>query len=348
MTLRKLSLLAALAGALVLTGCDDDDGGGGGAGVGSLSGVVTALDDTAPVALPGPVAAAVSGATVTAVGANGETATGTTKADGSYKINIKGLTAPIILYVDADPTDGTDDYVAVVYAAGGTANINALTTLAAIIALNYDNLAGLAENWAADFAGDIDPDDLTNALKVVNANLAALFTEYDLDNTTFNPLTSSFNADFAGLLAALDCSAGTGPLSVTCNGNAFNLAISTAGIFPFGDLGFAVPAGSTWTYTISGKFNGAAIAPQNIGDVAGTAVPITTGGFSNIGAAFAGTGNPGGSIVIDSFVINSQGTGAVGSKVIGTMKGKITVDGILTNAPFNYVFTWTLKTLPPE
>lgn len=346
MKFRNLTLLAALAGALVLTGCDDSDSsnGGGGGGTGTLTGVVTAMEDTAPAGAGTPVGAALDGVEVTATGANGETATATTKADGSYKLNIKGLTAPIILSV----TDGDTDYVAVVYALGGTANINGLTTIATFIAFNTGDLDTLVADWADDYAGEVDPDDLTEALKKVNANLAALFDEYELDNTTFNPLTGDFNSDYSDLLDALDCTVSFGPLSINCNDTAFNLSISTAGIFPFGDLGFEVPAGSTWTYTISGKFNGATIPTQNIGDVAGAAVPITTGGFSNIGAAFAGTGYPGGSIAIDSFVINSQGSGAVGSKVIGTMKGTITVDGVLTDAPFNYVFTWTLKTLPAE
>lgn len=345
MKLRNLTLLAALAGTLVLAGCDDSDsnGGGGGGGTGTLTGVVTAMEDTAPAGAGAPVGAALDGVEVTATGANGETATATTKADGSYKLSIKGLTAPIILSV----TDGDDDYVAVVYALGGTANINALTTIATFIAFNTEDLDGLVADWADD-AGEVDPDDLTLALKKVNANLAALFDEYELDNTTFNPLTGDFNSDYSDLLDALDCEVAFGPLSINCNEIAFNLSINTDDIFPFGDLGFEVPAGSTWTYTISGKFNGATIPTQNIGDIAGTGVPITTGSFSNIGAAFAGTGYPGGSIVIDSFVISSQGSGAVGSKVIGTMKGTITVDGVLTDAPFNYVFTWTLKTLPAE
>lgn len=170
--------------------------------------------------------------TVTAVDANGVTATATIGTDGSFQVQVTGLVAPFML--QAEPSNGSDPVqYSFAAALGDVANITPLTSLALYLANGNADPASLFNGWGSSAS------DLTAAIQaqqaIVNANLeaAGLLSGNGLANT-FNFFTQEFNANGQGLDAVLDSltvdlSSG---VSVSVSGNSgfnFNVSIDTSG-----------------------------------------------------------------------------------------------------------------------
>lgn len=170
--------------------------------------------------------------TVTTIDAGGVTATTTIAADGSFQVQVTGLTGPFML--KAEPSNGSDP-VLYSFAAGlgDVANITPLTSLALFMANGNADPASLFDTWASAASN------LTTSIQaqqaIVNANLeaAGLLSGNGLSNT-FNFFTQVFSTNGQGLDAVLDSltvdlSSG---ISVNVSGNggfSFNESISTTG-----------------------------------------------------------------------------------------------------------------------
>jgi hypothetical protein len=172
---------------LILTSC----GGGGSSGGGSSS---TMLSGTAAAG------AAIIG-TVTVKDALGATKSALIEADGSYNINVSGLTAPYRLR--AQGTVGGKTYKLHSYAeaadVGGNVNITPFTDL--IIA----NAAGqVAESfYDSSIDTELDPVVLVAQKTALKAKLQNVLTALGVD-AAIDLLSTTFRADHSGLDAALD------------------------------------------------------------------------------------------------------------------------------------------------
>lgn len=156
----------------------------------------------APVTLSGTAAggAAIVG-TVVVKGSLGEVKSSVIEADGTYEVDVTGLTAPYRLR--AEGTVGGKSYRLHSYAetasAGNTVNITPFTDL--IIANTAHQLAANFFESTADTT--LDPDELDAQEDALQAKLQNVFDELGLD-AAIDLLSSSFSADHSGVDAALD------------------------------------------------------------------------------------------------------------------------------------------------
>ena len=155
-----------------------------------------------PVTLSGTAAggAAIVG-TVVVKGANGNRVSEEIEADGSYEVDVTGLTAPYRLR--AEGTVGGKSYKLHSYteeaSVGGTVNITPFTDLI---------VANTAQQLAEDFFDSnsdtsLNADELSAQEDALQAKLQNVFDELGLD-TAIDLLKTSFSADHSGLDAALD------------------------------------------------------------------------------------------------------------------------------------------------
>lgn len=187
MSRRKILLPVLLSGLMVACG-----GGGGGSTTPPVS---TTLSGTAAAGAP------IIG-TVTVKGALGNTRSEYIEADGSYDVDVTGLTAPYRLR--AEGTVGGRTYKLHSYAVegdvGNTVNITPFTDL--IVA----NVAGqIAESYFDDngAVAELDSAEIDAQESELQAKLQDVFDVLGLD-TAIDLLNSSFSADHSGLDAALD------------------------------------------------------------------------------------------------------------------------------------------------
>lgn len=341
-------VLAALAAssALLFAGC----GGGGGGG-----GSTTTLSGTAAVGAP------IAGATVTLTGADGDMVTATTGADGTFSADVAALTLPIALFVE----NGTDDQFSISFTQNGTVNITPLTTMALSMAFNSADLVGLLAAWETA-AGNINPDELLAAMKVINANLATAYGDATvaLDEITYDFFTTAFAANGTGFDAlldainAVDCTITDGvPIVYACNGGTlftgtFTLTINTSGFFPFGSIDFAIVPDSTWSFTLGGSVNGVAIPAITEPDYSYFFVPTTLGGaYYEYGSSTftdPGTGQTT-TISLTSASLDSTGNGDIGSTVTVRLAYTIVTSGGTLPAPVtvSYVLVQTYTRTAP-
>ncbi len=185
--LRRLGVTVGLIAAMSLAGCGGDDN----------SSSTSTVSGTAATGAP------ITGATVTFIGKNGKTASATTGAtDGKFSADVKELTFPAIIKVDGG-TAGT--LYSVAEASNTTVNITPLTTIALVLLPGLsDDLGANYADWANQ-ASNVTNADLTEAIKKVNANLLTLDTSNSgIDWTTYNFLTTAFNANSLGADKTLD------------------------------------------------------------------------------------------------------------------------------------------------
>lgn len=187
--LLKLRVTFLMAMGLAVYGC----GGGGGGSSPPPSSSTSSLSGTAAKG------AAIASATVTIKGANGLMKTGTTASDGSYNINVSGLTAPYLVKVVSGPTT--------LYSVGeqtGTANVHPLTDL--IIRTWYD-VQSLSIDTA--FANPIAaPLPSATELGVITSVIEKLVQKWivaaNLNTVTFDLFTTPFTANHSGFDGFLD------------------------------------------------------------------------------------------------------------------------------------------------
>ena len=173
-------------------------GGGGGGGSSDAS----TTDATASTSLKGTAAAgAPIIGTVTVKGSLGMSKSALIEADGTYDVDVTGLTAPYRLR--AQGTVGGRTYKLHSYAeeadVGGNVNITPFTDL--IVA----NAAGqvAAAFFDSNTPADLDPAEVEAQEDALQAKLQTIFTALGVD-TAINLLNSTFSADHSGLDAALD------------------------------------------------------------------------------------------------------------------------------------------------
>lgn len=137
--------------------------------------------------------------------------------DGSYRLDVRKMTAPFMLKAVAD--NGTDpDLYSFSEQANVTANLTPLTNLALFIANGNADPSVLYDSWESSF-GNITAAGFKEAQAIVNANLDIPLTAFALDPFTYDFVGTRFTANgtsIDGLLDAmtLDVSGGVIDLSI--------------------------------------------------------------------------------------------------------------------------------------
>jgi len=151
--------------------------------------------------------------------------------DGSYKMDVRKMTAPFILKAVPDNGTGSDLY-SFAEQANVTANLTPLTNLALFIANGNADPAVLYDEWVSTFV-DITATEVKVAQATVNANLSTPLTAFALDPFAYDFVGTRFTANgtgIDGLLDAmtLDISGGVIDLSIAgLDPLTFNTAIAT-------------------------------------------------------------------------------------------------------------------------
>jgi hypothetical protein len=178
--------------------------------------------------------------------------------DGSYKLDVRRMTAPFMLKVVAD--NGTDpdpdpDLYSFAEQANVTANLTPMTNLALFIAYDKADLAALYNSWESSFS-NITAENLKAAQAIVNANLKPQLTAFALDPFTYDFIGTRFTADgtsIDGLLDAMtvDTSGGIVVSIAGLDPLTFDTNIDTADYYIGGDDGIAVAGNYTLTLNVS-------------------------------------------------------------------------------------------------
>ena len=206
-TYRNLAL--TLIACLTLVGC----GGGGGGGTTAASSLSTSTtsSDTPPTQpttppitakkVSGTVAkgAALAGATVILVDATGRQVSTTAGADGTYSIDVTGLTPPFIITA----TDGTNTLHSIAFGPG-VANVTPLTDVATTT--YFQTQGTTVENAIANPSGVRLPTvgSLDRCTEAMLANLKELMIQHGIDPAEFEPFTTEFIANHTGIDGLLD------------------------------------------------------------------------------------------------------------------------------------------------
>lgn len=184
--------LAAVAAA-TLVAC----GGGGGA---SDSGTKTPATSTTPTAtyLDGTAAygAPLAQAKITITDANGKTVTVAAGDNGTYKADVTGMKAPLLVTATAESGDTVRVYHALVstdVAAGSTGHANVTQLTDAIVALASSDGSTPGEFASADKLKALDPARLQKAQELVKTIVKDVATA--TGNTSYDPVTVTFTAD---------------------------------------------------------------------------------------------------------------------------------------------------------
>ena len=123
-------------------------------------------------------------------------------ADGSFRFDVRGMTAPFMLKTVAD--NGVDpdlfSYSAEVNVA---VNITPLTNLAMVITYGDIDLSSLYLAWSSSFSSIVAAD-VINAQATVNANLVTQYTAFSIDPLTYDFFTTRFAANSTSIDALLD------------------------------------------------------------------------------------------------------------------------------------------------
>ena len=192
--------------------------------------------------------AAISG-TVYAMDATGVEISKTINADGYFRLDVRGMTAPFIMKSVAE--NGTDpDLFSYAVGTDVTANITPLSNLAMYIANGEADLGVLYDSWASSYV-NIAVVDIKNAQAVINANLSTQYTAFSLDPFTYDFIGTRFLANstsFDALLDAMtvDLTAGISIAVVGVTMPLFDPVISTIGF----DIG-ADSVATTGAYTLT-------------------------------------------------------------------------------------------------
>ncbi len=140
--------------------------------------------------------------TVFVVDADGVEISKTINADGFFRLDVRGMTAPFMLKSVA--SNGIDpDLFSYADEANVTANITPLTNLVMYMANGNADPGILYDSWASSFV-NIAAADIKNAQAVVNANLSTQYTAFSLDPFTYDFIGTRFLANGTSVDALLD------------------------------------------------------------------------------------------------------------------------------------------------
>jgi len=173
------SLSTLMLAALVACG-----GGGGGSNSSQLSGVAA-------------YGAPMQGASITLTDANGQSRTTNTSADGSYTLDVTGLTAPFLLKASGAAGDSVKEYAALVTSApteGKTVVANVTPLTHALVTMVSSDGASPHEFTDSSKLKTLDASKLSAALVNLQAALKNVLVETGLSEK-FDPLTVRFKAD---------------------------------------------------------------------------------------------------------------------------------------------------------
>ena len=184
--MRMRTVLLCLACCGHLASC----GGGGGSGGGSGSSGSGTLSGTVAVGAP------MQNATLTVLGANGQSASIAVNSDGSYaNLNISGLTAPYRLQACGLVNAVYTCHYAVAQG-GGTANVTSLTTAQVTLA-NGSDAANIMTSGAPSASA------LSGSQQTLQAALAQVLSAAGVSGAP-DFTTTAFNADRTGMDKVLD------------------------------------------------------------------------------------------------------------------------------------------------
>ena len=284
-------LLVAATAALLLAACG---GGGDDSSTPATTtppptggGTTVATVDITGLAATG---APIVNATVTATNVRGEKATAQSNGSGGFTVKVADGAPYVLSVVDAA---GKTWYS---YAqAAGRANINPMTTLALLQANGNKPLADLVSSWSTR---RVTPEQVLEAAKLLNANLAQVMTSKGVAASSTNVFTAEFNANGTGLDAVLDAMR----VTINCTATSCTQTITS-------------PAGSTLV-----TWNGS----------------IATGGFTfSWSSTTAGGGTTGGTIDVGLGSCRAPQAGTYSLVVTTTVSGlgavpipEICVDGL--------------------
>lgn len=369
--------LVALVAAFALAGC----GGGGSDGGTATTSTTTTTTSTTIVDSFGQVVAAggadgvgvgdsgsdgtagdgaaIVGAVVVVTDASGKTVSGTTDAQGYYRVKVTGFTPPLVAKVTK--SDGRT------YFSFNTKplKINGFNTL---------NITGLTDKVASDVAraagkvrsSDLtpqivatNPDAVTQSINSLKATIAPVITASGIDASSFDPLSVPFRPDHTGYDFVLDNT----KVTVAADGST-QVAIAPTFSAPGGlagnwqqttlvegqsIVGGVVPASAVPTAQILTQSTAATaatyLAPTNVTANGSTYTVTANGNTTTI------TGpNTNFTLTINSYSFsNYQGCGSCGvnSTVSVTMNANYTAGGTLdgqsiptTTASFSATLTW--------
>lgn len=188
--------------------------------------------------------AAIANAQVTGVNASGQRTTATTGTDGRFSIDLHEGAPYMLSIVDAS---GRSWYS---YAqAAGVANLTPLTSLALAQASAGRALAEVFSGWNTS---RLTAEQVLEAARKVNANLAAVMQARSVNVNTTNVFTHSFSANGQGLDAVLDAIR----VSFNCSASCLPVINTPAGATLLTWNGNASIAGITLSWTAGGAAAG--------------------------------------------------------------------------------------------
>ena len=194
MELNKLFLAMMAASSLALTACGSDSDS-------SSSPSDTDQPDTQVLTGTAATGLAMDG-TVYVYDAEGRSTNVVIEDDGTFSVNVDGMTAPFML--EARPDDAS---LAIQYSFAEAADINVnvtpLTTLALFLANDKQSLAVLLAAWD-DQAESFDETALAEAEETILANFADQFEEQSIVAETYDLFNAVFSANQTGFDAVLD------------------------------------------------------------------------------------------------------------------------------------------------
>lgn len=175
-----VTMLFALSAFALMSGCSSDS-----------TPAPTTLTGTAATGAP------IDG-TVTVKDAKGVEKDIATSADGSFTLDVEGMTAPYLLKIM--PSSGPTLYS---YASqnGQTVNLTPTTNLAMNLAASPTTLDAMYAGWDGTA---VTATQVATAEGTVRANLVTQINAAGLDAATFNFLTTAFTADSTGIDGVLD------------------------------------------------------------------------------------------------------------------------------------------------
>ena len=232
--MRKLvvTILFAVSALILMSGCSSDS-----------ASAPTTLTGTAATGAP------IDGS-VMVKDANGVEATiATTGVDGSFTLQVAGMTPPFLLRIM--PGDGTATLYSYATEIGQTVNLTPTTNLAMFLASGKTDLDAMYAAWdgAAVTAAAV-----ATAEGTVRANLLTQMEAAGLDVASFNLFTTAFSADGTGidgvmddLLIAIDAAAPLGFSFTNASGGGIGVFDETA-VPP----ALPAPAGAISVVTVSG------------------------------------------------------------------------------------------------
>ncbi|MDH3342167.1 MAG: hypothetical protein OEM07_00430 [Gammaproteobacteria bacterium] len=320
-----LRVLSVTLFGLALASCTDTDG---------------PPEDLVGVAAAG---AATQG-TVYVVDSMGAELSKTINLDGSFKFDVRGMTAPFMLKTVA--SNGIDpDLFSYALEENISVNVTPLTNLAMYIASSSTSAADLGilyDSWASAFT-TIDALVLKDAQATVNANLATQYTAFSLDPFTYDFFASRFltnGTSVDALLEAMSIDPVAGTIDIVARTVAgvatpitldFNIPITD---FDIG--GTATTVSGAYTLSMALTINTASSGSQFLSiNLPAASVPTSGGSTQMVEDMFTVFYGSVGAIVINSVIITGDA-----AETIAVVDADITkADSSVLNYTATYTYT---------